>query len=312
MEADVQLKRAVGDWPAISTAIECLGLQDCITSSDVRLALQRAHNAEGEAEYSSAETAAKILLRLRLGDTYDGSVARKSAQAGAAAFLDLVLSILRGVSSERAEPSAKRRSKPALGVSSVLRPPSCYRSGSGFRLQHPRRRRMSAVFVKRQHRAVSTRRPIGRTGMRCVSGHSVQSQPKALWKWRSASTPRNAACSRQEGGYIGSDLSALQAERSIKLTVEEHFAAFKGKDGAGAIDVLMLPDPATGELLPDPETEHAELATHVRAQMQAWTCDKAYGSRTLPVTQNAADVMYNCWFDIVEATEGHGSSRTKP
>ena len=89
----------------ISTAIERLGLQDCITSSDVRTALQRAHNTEGEAEYASAEAAAKILFRL--GDTYDGKVARKSAQAGAAAFLDLVLPILRGVSSERAELPAK-------------------------------------------------------------------------------------------------------------------------------------------------------------------------------------------------------------
>ena len=107
MEADVQLKRAVGDWRAISTAIERLGLQVCVTSSNIRLALQRAQNAEGEAEYSSAEAAAKILLRL--GDTYDGKVARKSAQAGAAAFLDLVLPILRGVSSERAELSACQR-----------------------------------------------------------------------------------------------------------------------------------------------------------------------------------------------------------
>ena len=97
------------------------------------------------------------------------------------------------------------------------------------------------------------------------------------------------------GGWLGSDLSALQSERSIKLTVEEHFAVFKGKDGAGAIDVLMLPDPTTGELLP--ETEHAALSAHVREQMQAWTCDKAYGSRTFPLTQNAAEVMYNCWFD---------------
>ena len=62
-----------------------------------------------------------------------------------------------------------------------------------------------------------------------------------------------------------------------------------------------------------PETEHAELAVHVREQMQAWTCDKAYGSRTFPLTQNAAEVMYNCWFDRrTEVTEGRGSSRTKP
>ena len=36
-----------------------------------------------------------------------------------------------------------------------------------------------------------------------------------------------AAC--LSGGWLGSDLSALQAERSNKLTVEEHFAVFKGK-----------------------------------------------------------------------------------
>ena len=31
--------------------------------------------------------------------------------------------------------------------------------------------------------------------------------------------------------------------------------------------------------------------------MQEWTCDKAYGSRTFALTQNAAEVMYDCWFD---------------
>ena len=56
---------------------------------------------------------------LRLGDTYGGKVARKRAQAGAAALLNLVLPILRGVSSERAESPAKRRSKPVPGVSSA-------------------------------------------------------------------------------------------------------------------------------------------------------------------------------------------------
>ena len=72
MEADVQLKRAVGEWPEISTAIERLGLQDYITAADVSVALARAHSAEGDAEFASAEKAAKTLLRL--ADPYDGTV----------------------------------------------------------------------------------------------------------------------------------------------------------------------------------------------------------------------------------------------
>ena len=102
-------------------------------------------------------------------------------------------------------------------------------------------------------------------------------------------------------------VSPVQMENT---SAKEHFAVFKGKDGAGAIDVLMLPDPATGELLP--ETEHTELAAHVRAQMQVWTCDKVYGLPTFPLTQNAAEVMYNCWFDRRVNRRARVKSRTKP
>ena len=145
----MQLKRAVGDWPAISTAIERLGQQDCITSSDVRMALQRYCNERitPKAKPNTPRprhAAAKILLRL--GDTYDGKVTRKSAQAGAAAFLDLVLPILQVC-------HQSGRNRPQNGIANPrlacrrLRPPSYYRRGSGFRWQLPRRRRMSAVFM---------------------------------------------------------------------------------------------------------------------------------------------------------------------
>ena len=229
------------------------------------MALQRAHNAEGEAKYASAEAAAKILLRL--GNTYDGKVARKSAQAGAAAFLDLVLPILRDVSSERTEPPAKRRSKPAPGVSLA----------EAAELLQARQRFQAAATPTEAD--VSSLREAAITCGFYPPADMQNGDAVRQWALGTESTEGVVEVAQRlyaahcgvftPGGWLGSDLSALQSERSIKLTVEEHFAVFKGKDGAGAIDVLMLPDPTTGELLP--ETEHAALLAHVREQMQAWT-----------------------------------------
>ena len=291
MEADVQLKRAVGEWPEISTAIERLGLQDYITAADVSVALARAHSAEGDAEFASAEKAAKTLLRL--ADPYDGTVARAKAQDGAAVFLDLVLPILRGVSAERPGPSAKRRSSPAPGISTAE---------ATDMLQAWQR--FQATAAPTQADISSLRQAASACGLYpptdMQSGDAVRQ-----WALGTESTEGAVNVAQRlhaahcgvftPGGWLGSDLSALQPERSVMLTSVEHFSVFQGKDGAGAIDVLMLRDPATGEMLP--ETEHAELAAHVRAQMQEWTCDKAYGSRTFALTQNAAEVMYDCWFD---------------
>ena len=48
-DAETQLRKDVGDWPAISTAIERLGLQDAYTHDEVLEALRQRAAIEGEA-----------------------------------------------------------------------------------------------------------------------------------------------------------------------------------------------------------------------------------------------------------------------
>ena len=67
-------------------------------------------------------------------------------------------------------------------------------------------------------------------------------------------------------GWIGANLAAIPEGQAVALTLQEHFEVFKGRDGAGAIDALLVADDETGELLP--ETLHDDLAAHVQATMQ--------------------------------------------